>query len=138
VLYKLCEMAAKRLRKQNLMGNIIHFYIRDKEYQSFGESKKLDFYVYDGREIFLQCMRVFEGLPMKAGEFKLIGVTVAGLKPYQAQLSLFGHEEKLKRVTETLDKVNQKYGDFTLFRAPILNAKGAFKDSIGFGRIREK
>ncbi len=148
VLYKLCEMVAARLRKQGLMGNIIHFYIRDKDYNSFGESKKLGFCVYDGREVFVQCMRIFENINLSPGEFsagggsafggKLIGVTVAGLRPYAAQLSLFGHEERIKRLSSALDKINGKYGAFTVCRAPILGAKGAFQDSVGFGRIKEK
>ena len=138
VLYKLCEMVAKRLRKQELAGNIIHFFVSDKNYESFGESKNLGFYVYDGREIFLQCMKVFENFRMEAGEFKLIGVTVAGLKPCINQLSLFGHEERLKRTVTALDKINAKYGDFTVCRVPILAAGRAFRDSIGFGRIKEK
>jgi DNA polymerase-4 len=138
VLYKLCEMVAARLRKQGLMGNVIHFYVRDKDYNSFGESKSLGFCVYDGREIFVQCMLVFERLAIPKGVFKLIGVTVAGLRPYAAQLSLFGHEERIKRLSSTLDKINGKYGAFTVCRAPILAAKGAFQDSVGFGRIKEK
>ena len=144
VLYKLCEMVAKRMRKQGLMGNIIHFYLRDKEYEGYGESKKLGFYVYDGREIFLQAIdvhtKILQQLEIKktAPEFKLIGVTVAGLKPYVAQLSLFGYEERIKKITTALDKVNTKYGDFTLCRVPILSAKNAFQDSVGFGRIKEK
>jgi hypothetical protein len=173
VLYKLCEMVAKRLRKQELMGNVIHFYARpaansyssdnlpasvknrkilnvsfgrekigdganDKDYEGFGQSRKLGFYVYDGREIFLQCMNIFEGLGSPKVKFKLIGITVAGLCPYIHQLSLFGHEERLLRLTKALDKINGKYGDFTVCRMPVLAAKDAFHDSIGFGRIKEK
>jgi DNA polymerase-4 len=140
VLYKLCEMVAKRLRKQGLAGNIVHFYIRDKDYESFGQSLKLDFYIYDGREIFLQCLDIFNRLNKPAGstEIKLIGVTVAGLRPYVKQLSLFGSEERLRNITAALDKVNAKYGDFTLCRVPVLAAGKVFRDSIGFGRIKEK
>ena len=138
VLYKLCEMVAKRLRKQELMGNVIHFYLHDKDYNGFGKSLKLGFYVYDGREIFLQCMKIFENFSMQPGEFKLIGVTVAGLKPYVNQLSLFGHEKRLKGLVTALDSINAKYGDFTICRVPILAAKDAFQESVGFGRIKEK
>ena len=138
VLYKLCEMVARRLRKQGLMGNVIHFYVRDKDYEGFGQSRKLGFYVYDGREIFLQCVNIFEGLGSPKTEFKIIGITVAGLRPYVHQLSLFGHEERLRGLTKALDKINSKYGDFTVCRVPILAAKDAFADSIGFGRIKEK
>lgn len=138
VLYKLCEMVARRMRKQELMGNIIHFYVRDKDYEGFGESKKLGFYVYDGREVFLQAMLIFEKLKISNFNFKLIGITVAGLRPYVRQLSLFGHEEKSKSLATALDAINAKYGDFTVCRAPILSAKQVFHDSIGFGRIKEK
>lgn len=79
VLYKLCEMVGRRLRRKNLMGNIIHFYFHDKDYVGFGKSLKLGYFLRDGREIFLEAADVYEGLLRKSSEFKLIGITVAGL-----------------------------------------------------------
>lgn len=142
VLYKLCEMVAKRLRKQNMEGNIINFYfyteLAGQEAQSFGQSLKLNFYTNDGREIFFQCFTIFKNLsPSQNVSAKLLGVTVSGLKPVAGQLSIFGQEERLKRINQSLDKINQKYGDFTVCRVPILSAKEAFHDSIGFGRLKE-
>lgn len=139
VLYKLCEMVGRRLRKKDLAGNIVHFFVRASEsYESFGQSRKLGFYLYDGREIFEQCMSIFESLNVKVGDFRMIGVTVAGLKEYQNQLSLFGDSERARTVTTALDKINVKYGDFTVCRVPVLAAKNVFHDSVGFGRIKEK
>jgi len=138
VLYKLCEMVGRRMRKQELTGNIIHFYFHDKDYNGFGKSVKLGFYLDDGREIFLQAMRVYNEVSDSIAEFKLIGVTVAGLRPYVHQLSLFGYEERQRKLVVALDKINNKYGDFTVCRVPVMGAKMAFKDSIGFGRIKEK
>lgn len=137
VLYKLCEMVGRRMRKKNLEGNIIHFYIRDKNYEGCGESRKLGFFVCDGREIFLQAMDIYSKLKLSDSIFKLIGITVAGLRPSVNQLSLFGYEEKTKRISSALDKINSKYGDFTVCRVPVLSAKLAFSDSIGFGRVKE-
>lgn len=137
VLYKLSEMVGKRLRRKGLMGNVINFYINDKNYDSAGQSRRLDFYIYDGREIFLQCIKIFEKLVLPPGELKLIGVTVSGLTPYVRQLSLFGGEESKKRVADALDKINEKYGDFTVCRTPILTVGKVFRDSVGFGRIKE-
>jgi DNA polymerase-4 len=142
VLYKLCEMVARRLRKQNLMGNVINFFVYGKDYQNFGESKKLGFYVYDGREIFLQAVDIYQRLIAKnqsqTFEYKLIGITVAGLCVQNNQLTLFGTEEKLKRIVGALDKINLKYGDFTICRTPVAKAKNVFQDSVGFGRVKEK
>lgn len=160
VLYKLCEMVAQRMRKQELMGNVIYVFAHDKDCQGFGNHQRLGFDIYDGREIFIQAINIcqeFAGASpdrgpgrrfpdtggrarppqFKIDQIKLIGVTVAGLKPRARQLSLFGDEERTDRLTQALDKINQKYGGWTICRAPVLKAKYAFKDSIGFGRLRE-
>ena len=70
-------------------------------------------------------------------EIKLIGITVAGLTDHIHQLSLFGDEERHRRTVEALDKINEKYGDFTVCRVPLLAAGKVFQDSIGFGRLKE-
>jgi DNA polymerase IV len=141
VLYKLCEMVGRRLRRKELMGNVIYFYCHDKNYEGFGKSVKLGYFVQDGREIFLQTADLYadmlRGSVRGTPEFKLIGVTVAGLKPYVNQLSLFGDVERGRRLVNALDKINDKYGEFTILRARMLAAGKAFSDSIGFGRVKE-
>jgi hypothetical protein len=123
------------------MGNVIHFYFHDKNYEGFGKSLKLGYFIRDGREIFLQAADIYQDLLRghrgQIIEFKLIGITIAGLRPYVNQLSLFGDDERQQRLLTALDKVNGKYGDFTVFRAPILAAKDVFQDSVGFGRVKE-
>lgn len=137
VLYKLCEMVGRRLRKKKLSGNVIYFYLRDNNYQGCGESRRLDFYIYDGRDIFMQCMKIYERIKIVNTEFKLIGVTVAGLAPASHQQSLFKDEAKKEQLVKALDSINQKYGDFTVCRTPILAVGKVFHDSVGFGRIKE-
>ncbi len=113
----------------------------NKNYEGFSQDRKLGFYIYDGHDIFLQIADLhadlLRGSARGSFEFKLIGVTVAGLKPYVRQLSLFGDEERTASVASALDRINAKYGGFTICRAPVLKAKYAFKDSIGFGRLKE-
>ena len=137
VLYKLCEMVARRMRKQGLMGNTVHFFCHDKNYEGFGKSIRLGYFVRDGREIFSVAADLLRGFNRGLLEVKLIGITVAGLRPYINQLSLFGDAERQKRLLTALDKINGKYGDFTLCRAQILAAKDVFQDSVGFGRVKE-
>ncbi len=140
VLYRLCEMVAKRLRQAGLMGNVIFVHVHDGQDECFGQSKKLKYYLSEGRGIFLECVNIMESNSKIEGGLvgtKLVGVTVAGLVPFENQLSLFGTEEKKKRIAGALDEVNEKYGDFTLCRALVLEAVDVIKDSIGFGRTRE-
>jgi len=138
VLYKLCEMVGRRLRKKGLEGNVIHFYIWDKDYKGFGQSEKLGDYISDGREIFINAMQVFEKVkPKGAWSFKLIGITVANVRPQNGQLSLFGSRERQKQLAGALDDINDKYGEFTVTHAPVLAAGKVFRDSVGFGRVKE-
>ncbi|MCL5666800.1 MAG: DNA polymerase IV [Patescibacteria group bacterium] len=136
VLYKLSEMVAARLRRANLEGGVLCFYEYDGR-QGFGRSKRLGYPVSEGKEIFSEALNIWEELNRKSAEVRLIGITVGSLRPASGQLSLFGGVERQQRVAKALDKINAKYGDFTLCRAPVLKAANVFKDSIGFGRLRE-
>ena len=141
VLYKLSEMVSRRMRMQQLTGNVLHFHIHDKEHQCYGKSKKLGYSIQDGREIFLESMRIFDAVLGRGvfplGGFKLIGVTIAGLVEENGQQSLFEKDQNQKQVIQALDRINEKYGDFTICRVPVRVAGGIFRDSIGFGRIKE-
>jgi len=138
VLYKLCEMVGRRLRRKNLEGNLLNFFVHDKDYKGFGQSKKLGDYIFDSREIFIHAVSIFEKIKPKGNwQFKMIGLTLANLRPQSGQLSLFGHKEKSAKLAGALDIINDKYGEFTIIRAPVLAAGKAFRDSVGFGRVKE-
>ncbi|MDE2311879.1 MAG: DNA polymerase IV [Patescibacteria group bacterium] len=136
VLYKLCEMVGRRLRRKRLEGEIVHFFTHDKNWQGFGRSLKLGYFAQDGREIFLEVVRSFAGQAPPAGA-KIIGVTVAGLRSYTKQLSLFGDVERQRRVVAALDSINDRYGEFAIVRALQIPAGKVFRDSVGFGRVKE-
>ncbi len=137
VLYKLSEMVGRRLRESSLMGNVIHFIVTDKQDNYLHQRQKLDHFVQDGREIFLEASKIFERNLKNAKQFKLIGVTVSGLKDYVEQQSLFAEERIKTRLIQQLDKINDKYGDFTITRVPAWQARNIIRDSVGFGRMKE-
>src|SRR3989344_386220 len=92
VLYKLSEMVGRRLREAGLMGNTIHFIMNDKHGEYFHQRKKLSHYLRDGREIFLEASKVFEQSGNLNKQFKLVGVTVSGLRDFVEQHALFEKE----------------------------------------------
>ncbi len=137
VLYKLCEMVARRLRRKDLTGNVLHFFAHDKQWQGFGRSLKLGYFLQDGREAFLEIAGTLRSEFRIPDSVRIIGVTIAGLRPRVNQLSLFGDAERERRLAEALDKINDKYGEFSISRAQIIKAGKVFRDSVGFGRIKE-
>jgi len=141
VLYKLSEMVGARLRVNRLMGSVVHVYLRDAQYEGSCGSRKLGYFLEDGRDIYLEAMGILLGqnadLEFWQKNLYLIGVTVAGLAPRQHQQSLFKFDEKKRRLVRALDKVNDKYEDFTIARVPAFLARSIIRDSIGFGRMKE-
>jgi DNA polymerase-4 len=137
VLFKLCEMVGSRLRRKNLSGRVLSVYAHGAQGRCFSKIRRLKLELWDGREIFLQAMEIFESFKALPLACRLIGVTVGELRPMDSQQSLFGDKERSRRLAAALDGINAKYGDFTVCRAAALKAGKVFRDSIGFGRIRE-
>lgn len=140
VLYKLCEMVGERLRRKKLMGNIVVAYVRDGNYNSYGHSVKLSNDIFDARDLFWESRHIIKNYPdinKIIANCKLIGVTVAGLKPFVLQQSLFKKQTAQASLTRAVDVINAKYGKFTLSYAPVLKAGKVFRDSVGFGRVKE-
>lgn len=136
VLYKLSEMVGRRLRLSGLVGNVIYFHCSNQSYVHFGKRKKISYFTNSGKEIFTEAISLFEKCTYFS-KFKLIGVTVAGLKKCFDQQFLFEKDKNINRLTSALDKINDKYGDFTIIPTPVLQAGNIIKDSIGFGRMKE-
>jgi DNA polymerase-4 len=137
VLFKLCEMVAKRLRRKNLEGNVINAFCYFGDHQSCGNSVKVGEFVCDGREIFSFAKAILNTSVADKNYVKMIGVTVGKLQLKSGQLSLFGHREESQSLLLALDKINNKYGEFTVARAPVLGTGKVFRDSVGFGRVKE-
>lgn len=141
VLYKLCEMVGARLRVNGLMGNTVHAFVYVPEQDSVGKDHKLNFYLQDGRDIYLEAVAALRSafdLAKIEKQIYLIGVTVSGLVPYQPQASLFDRlHERRERLVKALDKINNKYDDFTVARVPAFLARDIIRDSVGFGRMKE-
>ncbi len=141
VLYKLAEMVAARLRVNGLFGNVLSVHLHDSERNCAGRSHKLGYYINDGREIFMEAMALLKSSPISweevTREIYLVGITVSGLRPYFGQQSLFPEAARAERLTKALDKINDKYEDFTVARIPAWQARDIIRDSIGFGRMKE-
>jgi DNA polymerase IV len=141
VLYKLCEMVGTRLRVNGLTGSVVSVHLHDPEYNCTGASHQLNYYLDDGRDIYLEALNLLRSANSNLDEWQkhlyLIGVTVSGLSLKTEQQSLFAFDEKKKRLVYALDKINDKYEDFTVARVPAFLARDIIRDSVGFGRMKE-
>ncbi|MBL8030360.1 MAG: DNA polymerase IV [Candidatus Doudnabacteria bacterium] len=140
VLYKLCEMVAERLRRKKLWGNVLVAYVRDGEYNSYGNSVTLGEPIFDARDLFCESRKILRNFleaEKVIANCKLVGVTVDNLKPYVFQQALFKKHTSKGALMIAIDVINAKYGKFTVSYTPVLKAGKVFRDSVGFGRVKE-
>lgn len=138
-LLKLSEMVARRLRAKKLNGKTVSVWFRyaflnpashlkggivNLEISGFsGEGMQITIpYTSDGLTIFKAGWEIFNKIWEKEA-IRMIGISVSNLKPIMpATLSFLEDIKRTEVITKALDKVNDRYGEFTLQRGVLLTS----------------
>ena len=122
ILLKLTELVARRLRAKNLVGKTIHFWFRYADFAGNGMQTTTP-YTNDGLDIFKAAWKIFHQV-WDGGKIRMIGASVSNLKPALPQnLSFLPEVKRQQTIIQTLDKINNRYGEFTLQRAILLGSE---------------
>jgi len=142
ILMKLCEKMGRRLRKACLTARGIHVSCnyRDGGYWHTGRKTSED--LYTTRELYDAAMKVFRE--------RARGKIVTKISVHCFNLSSGAREEvrlfemredldkkRLRRVSDALDILNDKYGEFTVSPALMMDMESTVVDRIAFGAVRE-
>ena len=126
ILVALTEQVTYRLRKQELLANVVNVQLRTKNFEDFSHQSKLDA-ATSSTKIILKKSKMLLNEMMKEGMFiRLIGVRVDNLiSKNERQISLFGDSEndkKQQKLDSVMDSINEKYGYDSIVRAGKLNS----------------
>jgi len=123
VLLKLSEKVGRRLRKAGFMGRTFHLYVRFFDLSGYGQRMTLRAYINDGYQIYKIGERLLERYrPRKP--IRMIGISVTNiLHTSQISLPLLPEDIREEKVLAALDKINDKYGEFTVFRGALVEVK---------------
>jgi DNA polymerase IV len=135
ILLQLTELIARKLRAKKLVGKTVSCWFRYKiDYTEYnaggpkphfegggGQNTILD--TSDGLDIFKaawsELVRMWDKSPIR-----MIGVSISNLKPQTPQnLSFLEEIQRREIITKAIDKINDKYGEFTLQRGILLQTK---------------
>lgn len=130
ILLKLSELVAARLRHKKLVGKTIHFWYRSADFERSGKElvhfsgdgmqESLGHFTADGLEIWQIAWKIFYRL-WSGEKVRMVGVSVSNLKPADPHnLSFLPEDNKKEKITNALDEINNKFGDFTLKRGRLL------------------
>ncbi len=135
IIMKLCEKMGRRLRKSNQLSSAIHLGILYQDYSFWHKGKKIDQSISSTKELFNNIMILFFLQP-KINTVSKISVSCFSLtKNNNHQLTLIDlGEEKINKISNALDKINDRFGEFTMIPATMMNMEDTVIDRIAFGK----
>lgn len=134
LLYKLCEKAGRRLRDSNLEAESMHIgwsYQREHGcFRSFKTKEK----IFTTEEIFKHANQVLEKTPLIM-PVRMLAISVGSLSLPTSQMSLFEDNLGKKALSRALDKINNKFGEYTIIRGQMFGTEDIARDRIGFRKV---
>lgn len=137
ILAKLVTKMSARVRRAGYKVKGIHLAIlyRDWSFWHKGISFQREF--FDTRDIYKQAYRLLCSSPIKK-PVRNLSVTSFNLINHSGlQLQLFEDVEKKEELTQAIDKVNERWGDFVIAPARMLGTQNLVPDRIAFGGVKE-
>jgi len=118
VLLQLSEKVSRRMRRERFYGRRIAITVRYSDFFTFSKQKTLSKWMSSGNEIFKLAFEIFESIPHPK-PIRLLGVGVSVLKKEWCQLDLFEERGKKDSLLKAMDRVNERFGDWTLTWASL-------------------
>lgn len=148
VILQLSEKLGRRLRRKNFVAKCVTLLLRysfnvageipafanasagrsesrlrygKPNFHHFHKQKKVSYWINDGYEIYKIAENILESWK-DSQSVRMIGVSVSCLTKIN-QISCLEKDNKLKRVLNASDKINNKFGENTIFRGAYLKAE---------------
>ena len=130
ILLALTEQVTYRLRKYDMVANVVNVQLRSKDFEDKTHQRKLSFPTSSTREIYALAKELFEEMYKQDTPIRLIGMRVDNLEEKEkSQISLFDYNdnEKREKLDKVVDDLKQKYGYNSITRAGKLHSEDKIK-----------
>ncbi len=159
LLLKLCEKVGRRLRKIGMSAGGIHLYLSFVNYQEMGprdngfiggenlnsqlawhQGQKVAYRLYSTESIYRAALALLKEARIY-NKVRGMSITTFNLEQVDPeQLSLLEDDRSFsaqRRISEALDAVNNRYGEFVVTPATMMDMQGEILDRIAFGNVRD-
>ena len=138
LMMKLCEKTGRRLRRNNYLARGAQLWLLYDDHSYWHKSAKTSTILYSTHDIYSAMQRIFNRQP----EFKPVaklGVSVFALEPTNPeQLELFETViTKQRQVAISTDQLNDRYGEFTVTSARMMNMADRIIKRVPFGASKD-
>lgn len=122
-LLQLSEMVGRRARRYRVFGKTVHLHIRFADfYTNVGKQETLARYINLSEDIYKAATAILDTVELPQA-VRQLGIKLTNLRYQTEQLPLFEEERKKSRMTQIMDAVNNRFGDFTVTYGSLLTAK---------------
>lgn len=130
ILLALTEQVTYRLRRYNLLANVVNVQLRTKDFEDKSHQRKLPEATSNTKDIYAEAKELLHEMYIKGTLIRLIGMRVDNLvEKDEVQLSFFSHadNEKQEKIDKVVDNLKQKYGYNSITRAGKLHSEDKIK-----------
>lgn len=138
-IMKMCEKLGRRMRHSGKSALGVHIGLIYEDWTYWHRGRKVHQPLYSTQEIFTKAMWVFNQQPNIKVVAKL-SVSCYDLIPCKSnQLSLLDdlQTEKKTSLTNALDKINDRYGEYVITPALMMGMNDLILDRVAFGGTKE-
>ncbi len=122
-LLQLSEMVGRRARRYGVSGRTVTLTVRYADFTTFSRQQIQQNDICLTEQIYRSVLKILDNL-LLTQPVRLLGVRLSSLQHHQRQLLLLPEDRKRQQLTRALDQVNDRYGEFTLMSADLLQVKG--------------
>lgn len=138
LLMKLCEKTGSRMRGGNFRAYGVLVSCLYNDFTHWHKGRHFDHPVYTTHDIYLKAQYLLNQQQQRK-TVRTLAVSCYDLENSQSgQQSLFeGEEQKLNRLSDAIDAVNNRYGQFVITPAVMVAMDKTILDRISFGGVKE-
>lgn len=137
-IMKLSEKTGRRLRNHDYQAHGVYLGLAFDNGNWWGKSKRSLSPIYSTQEIYFHIMHLFKMVAFPA-KCTHVNISVFNVEPATpVQLGLFdGTRLDTKSLARAADKINNRYGEFTLVPATMANMEHIIIKRVPFGSVRD-
>lgn len=138
LIMKLCEKTGRRLRKHDYEGQGLFLGLGFENHTWWGKSKRSKVGLYSTQDIYLHAVKLLREVSIPA-KVTHINIAVFDVRPANpVQLGLFdGTRLDTRSLARAADKINDRYGEFTVVPATMANMEQIIIKRVPFGSVRD-
>lgn len=112
-ILQLAEKVGRRMRRGGYRGRSVSITLRYSDFTTFSRQRRMPRALCHGPDVFAAAIEIFRKVRLER-PVRLLGVSVSALEQKEDQVPLFDLERKRSITSLAMDRINDRYGEFTV------------------------